>query len=223
VADRSKSEAIRRVLEAVPEIRPAHAQAILAKKGIDISQALFRVVKKNWLRDCEELKAAERKYEEYWTPEEVGRRAEERARHEERREAEVEEKLQDRLLAGRPAQELGEPLLLEDLRFTSLDMPPLTPRPSPPTEERRRLTIEQKHDLLSRVQRSFDPMEWAKIVAHDRDAERVIAEDLAQDYSYGMTPEEAVERVVDELQRQSKLNGEIDRFDNAKDFFDENV
>jgi hypothetical protein len=131
--------------------------------------------------------------------------------------------LQDRLLAGRPAQELGEPLLLEDLRFTSLDMPPLTPRPSPPTEERRRLTIEQKHDLLSRVQRSFDPMEWAKIVAHDRDAERVIAEDLAQDYSYGMTPEEAVERVVDELQRQSKLNGEIDRFDNAKDFFDENV
>jgi hypothetical protein len=38
-----------------------------------------------------------------------------------------------------------------------------------------------------------------------------------------MTPEEAVERVVDELQRQSKLNGEIDRFDNAKDFFDENV
>jgi len=215
VADQNKSEAIRRVLEAVPDVRPAHAQAILAREGIDITPDLFRVVKMNWLRDRREEEESERKYKEYWSPEAVRDRVEERARQvERRRQAEEEERQQVLSSPGPPAPSRRGPPLPPGLVYDGLTNKIV---PAPPTDEIRRLTKERKHELVARVVRSFSDDEWSEIVAEDRDAERSIAEDLAQDYSYGLTEEAAVARVVAGLRRRPASAGDDAFYDREDD------
>jgi hypothetical protein len=51
---KNKSEAIRKLLTAVPDVRAKHAREIFAEEGIDISLDLFRVVRSAWRKDRRE-------------------------------------------------------------------------------------------------------------------------------------------------------------------------
>ena len=226
MADQNKSEAIRKVLEAVPDIRSDQARAILAKEGIAITPDLFRVVKKKWLRDRREQDEAERRYKEYWSPEAVQDRAEANQRHWARRRSREKELVQ-MYLSRFPDRPNGGPPLPAPMQPPPANGPPLPPddgfppppEPAPPPEEGRRLTAQQKDDLVAEVVRAFSPEEWAEIVADSRKpgvAEASIAEELMILYDDGLTTSDAVTRLIARFRgvptTREEDFGEDDRF-----------
>jgi len=192
MADQNKSEAIRRVLEAVPEIKAAQARSILAKEGIEISLDLFRVVKRKWLQDRKELLEVEQRYKEYWSPEVVRRRVEEnllrqREEQEQRRlmmeeEARLREEFRTSMadFAGRPPGMVGGARHWPDEDVVDNEPPPI-PRlePIPPAKAARHLTEEEVANLVAEVAGAFDLEEWEEIVADYGGRSKVAKESLA--------------------------------------------
>jgi len=211
MADQNKSEAIRRVLEAVPEIKAAQARSILAKEGIEISLDLFRVVKHKWLQDRKELLEVERRYKEYWSPEVVRRRVEEnllrqREEQEQRRLMMEEARLREEFRTSMADSAVRPPGMVGGARRwldegNDNEAPPI-PRPEPISlaKEARHLTEEEVANLVAEVVGTFDPEEWEEIIAdyggRSKVAQESIAWHLRNLCNEGCPQEEMVDQAV---------------------------